>query len=269
MATVEESSEKSEKYLSGYKSIANKLGINENYLVTITANGNKGLGIPNRAFVGFTDETMSINYSSSWSNSDSETSLIERVGTFIFGQDKIEGIKKSVENIAQNTGISGKTLYSSAKVWNGSSSISLHIPFNFVYFENTKQEVKDQIRDLMMLAAPIDKGIVTLAPGPTLMGTTFDTGVRIQCKIGNAFLLDHCIITDVSSQIDMRFDQSGNPIAAKVDVSIESFFDSATAQMIFAFFENKTWNLANEVLRGKDNISSIMWENESKMREAV
>lgn len=271
MATVTETTQDSNIYKSGYKSIANKLGINENYLVTITANSNKLTGIPNRAFVGFTDETMSINYSSSWSTSGSEdsTSFLEETANYMFGKENVERVKGKLKGFAEKAGIQARTLVSSAKVWNGSSAISLHIPFNFVYYEDTKREVKDQIRDLMMLAAPHDRGLVMEAPGPSLLGTVLGGGTRIQCKIGKAFLLDHCIITDVSSQVDMKFDQKGNPIAAKVDVGIESFFDSATAQMLFAFFENKSWEIVKGAIENASFVAanSIMYDNESEMRK--
>lgn len=279
MATVTETPNKSDIYISGYKAIANKLGVNENYLVTITASAPLGsIKAENKAFVGFTDETLSVNYSSSWSSNGSESSFLSNLIKNKIIKNKVpdeEMASKLTEVVMkkanQYAGINDMTLFSSAKIWNGSSSIALHIPFNFVFYENAKKEVKDQIKDLMTLAAPIDHGWYMDSPGPALGNILTGVGRRIQCKIGNAFLLDHCVITDVSSQIDMRFDQEGNPIAAKVDVGIESFFDSATAQMLDYFFEKRSWSFPKSTILaafGRENLESGA-DKEAQMRTVL
>lgn len=150
------------------------------------------------------------------------------------------------------TGVSTTTQFLTTSVWQNGSTMSLEIPMTFRAFNDPVKDVTDKIVQLMSMCAPgVNPTTQTLqAPGPTLAksaltttgaysgaGAALSSGISaalgavglssykgdiISVAIGSFMYFPSVIITGVSAEIHNMFDINGNPLAATVNVSIET-----------------------------------------------
>lgn len=130
-----------------------------------------------------------------------------------------------------NAAVNGSTSLNrwlSGAQWSGGAEFTLEVPFVLQAYKDPKKEVLQDMRDLMMLVAPSESSNGFLStPGPTIAksGTDFaDDALKISIQIGKFFLMEPCIITDVSEDFDTQMDVNGSPIGAVVRVQFRSFF---------------------------------------------
>lgn len=146
-----------------------------------------------------------------------------------------------------STGVTSIMKYLSGAVWSSGSAMTISIPFVIVAHDNAYLEVTDKIKKLTQLAAPSESAAGTLvAPGPHVGNTTallagdFSGGVQlggdeITLRIGRFLKFTPCIINSVHTTFDSQFDQSGNPIAATINVEFEAFW-TTTKEDLDKFF---------------------------------
>lgn len=155
---------------------------------------------------------------------------------------------KIAEDVARaSTGITSIMKYLSGAVWSSGSALTLSIPFVVVAHDNAYMEVTHIIKKLTQLAAPSESFVGTLlAPGPHVGNTTallagdFTSamqlgGDEITLRIGRFMKFTPCIINSVHTTFDSQFDQSGNPIAATINVEFEAFW-TTTKEDLDKFF---------------------------------
>lgn len=155
---------------------------------------------------------------------------------------------KLAEDVARaSTGLTSIMKYLSGAVWSSGSAMTISIPFVIVAHDNAYMEVTNTIKKLTQLAAPSESAVGTLvAPGPhvgntaALLAGDFTSGMQlggdeITLRIGRFMKFTPCIITSVHTTFDSQFDQSGNPIAATINVEFEAFW-TTTKEDLDKFF---------------------------------
>jgi hypothetical protein len=158
------------------------------------------------------------------------------------------GEAKMAEDVARaSTGITSIMKYLSGAVWSSGSAMTISIPFVIVAHDNAYMEVTHIIKKLTQLAAPSESTVGTLiAPGPhvgntaSLLAGDFTStmqlgGDEITLRIGRFMKFTPCIINSVHTTFDSQFDQSGNPIAATINVEFEAFW-TTTKEDLDKFF---------------------------------
>lgn len=144
------------------------------------------------------------------------------------------------------TGMTTQNKYLSGAMWSGGSRLSVRLPFVIHAHADAKQEVLTVMKQLLQFVAPSEGiGGMLSAPGPTatnpdaVMGGAGGVmevgGDIITVNIGKFFTMSPCVITDVSETFDTQFNHDGIPIAAMINVSVESFF-TTTKQDLDKFF---------------------------------
>lgn len=218
-----------------------------NYIVTLEVRGDNSGG--NFAISTSVDESFSISMSSQWD--DPYANVLSEALSGVAGAS-VAGIAKQV---GQATGLSARSRYSSARVWQSSSPIGFQIPFTFIAQEDPYEEVQLKVQKLLKLVAPSPGGdgmreklgekagnaisLVSLkAPGPTIKDQLMG-GINISLRIGNFLLLDNCVIENVDVQFDSIMGDSGIPHKAKATVDVKSYFTCFTTADIDNMFVRK------------------------------
>ena len=122
----------------------------------------------------------------------------------------------------------------------GPSYLELQIPFLFVADKDPYKEVTKPAMELLKLTAGRTTGFGNqmIPPGPLpLLAYSLSDGEEISLRIGKTIYLGNVVVTAVSSQYNVRFDQYGNCNQAQVDVSLKTVF-AIDRQDIIQMFGN-------------------------------
>jgi len=152
--------------------------------------------------------------------------------------------------------------------WTGNSPLEFDIPFKFDAIYNTRDDVIEPMKALMLLVVPELEGNVLNPPGPKLKvdwnnsqeirfkdkegnPTTYAgvSGIRIPnisidqkklvtITIGKFFKMRGALVTNVDATFDSRFDKNGLPISATANVRVISIFPPISTD-IKGWFDNK------------------------------
>jgi hypothetical protein len=128
-----------------------------------------------------------------------------------------------------------------SNIWEGTSYLTINIPFFFKVETNVEKELLHPIRQLMKWALPSGGDRVLLeAPYKPFESITVDsinaaTGGKftttvkqtpaadpVEVQFGNFFHLKSCVITSISQTYDSIFNKDGKPLSAKIDVTVQS-----------------------------------------------
>ena len=115
--------------------------------------------------------------------------------------------------------------FMTAHYWQGASPISCNIPFEFIAEDDPDKQVLEPLKELYKLAAPYEEGGFIVPPGPSVAGSLFDVGIRINIYVGRIIAFENVIIESVAAEMDTRPSKNnGKILHAKVDVSFTSFY---------------------------------------------
>jgi len=152
----------------------------------------------------------------------------------------------AIDAVSKATGFSTLSKWLSVSVWIEGTNMSLTLPMTFKAYNDPVADVTDKIVQLMSMTAPSTlAGGFLQAPGPTIkgvvsqdaFGSSFD-GEVITVQMGNFMRLCPVIITDVSTEIDCRFDAAGNAMSATVNVTIATPLVTTREDVISIFLRN-------------------------------
>jgi hypothetical protein len=168
-------------------------------------------------------ENFSVNLTIEWASQ--YASIIQEQMNKLGGTaGQVAGL---VSKLAPIFGQSTQAKVMTAQIWQGTSGLELTVPFIFKAQSDSDIEVVNPIKQLMKIALPSVSAIGTLESpfSPLKQATsTADNGVSVDIKFGDFFRLPSCVITSISQSYDSIFDRKGNPISAKVDLQVRSFY---------------------------------------------
>ena len=159
-----------------------------------------------------------------------------------------------IDVASKATGFSSLSKWLSVSVWMEGTNMTITLPMTFKAFNDPVADVTDKIVQLMSMTAPSTlAGGMLQAPGPTIKGVTsqdsfggaFD-GEVITVQLGNFMRLCPVIITDVSTEVDCRFDAAGNAISATVNVTVATPLVTTREDVIAIFLRN---NIAAKLVK--------------------
>lgn len=107
-------------------------------------------------------------------------------------------------------------------VWMGSDVLKLSFSVEFVVESNPNDDLKDPIRNLFYMCAPImakDSTFGNLAP-PNYLGSAGKSSAYTQVKVGQMIWLPMCIITSVITTFHKPILADGTPSRATVGLEI-------------------------------------------------
>jgi hypothetical protein len=131
----------------------------------------------------------------------------------------------------------------SSNIWQGTSYLTISIPFIFKVESDVNTELLEPIQRLMRWALPTTTDIMGMdvalaAPYRPFTKLSADTskkqtstsstlvegnaGSPVTVQFGNFFTLPSCIITSINQTYDSMFDKDGKPVSAKLDVQVMS-----------------------------------------------
>lgn len=189
---------------------------NANYRITIKK-GSESVSTP-------MPDNWSTNLDITWS--PQFANVMQSVAGALMGA----GTSEAVNNALALGGYTPQNKTLSAQIWQGTSYVTLNIPFIFKVERDSKAELIDPIKKLMRMALPSEDKLMLKAPySPFVTNETVSSilGANtqpVQVAFGRFFFLDNCVITNISQSYDSIFDSAGMPLSAKVDVSVTSTY---------------------------------------------
>jgi hypothetical protein len=176
-------------------------------------------------------------------------------------------ILSGVDTLAQTITLGGTSIITKAtsrRMWRGSSPMRLSLKTRFEAVFDPVVEVVQPLRLLCSMALPaesktefLNKGLPFLnppGPSPFLIDlekenrsaklkesakifNSFQGGDRIQIDIGEFLTFFNVIVTEVTPVVPLRFDSSGNPISATINVLFETY-EMMTVESFQKSFKN-------------------------------
>lgn len=152
--------------------------------------------------VGYIGEGASKQLTNQWQSPLEEDTAGQMMGEIRQGLSR-------VADLAQiHTGKTSKTVFNTAMVWNGIGPHELSLPLYFKAYHNAKKEVNDAIMWLEKMSSP------ELFDGDfagALMGSKGISTIPQTCivNVGRRLILKDCLITDVSSELDVPKTKDG------------------------------------------------------------
>lgn len=194
--------------------------LNRKYLIVLTARSNLGDVIRLETPM---PENFSVNLNIDWAAQYANVvqDSIDKIG------GKTGQLAGYATKLVPVFGHSTQTKIMTAQIWQGTSGLELSVPFIFKANTSTDSEVISPIKQLMQVALPSVSKLGTLvAPFSPLdaVQSGDNGGVTIDITFGEFFRLPSCVITSISQSYDSIFDYRGNPISAKVDVQVRSYY---------------------------------------------
>lgn len=129
-------------------------------------------------------------------------------------------------------GASSRFQVESTQVWQESSPFIVSLPLSLYAVDDPNTEIKEKVKQLLMLCAPSESGGLLTAPGPNVLGG----GTQISVRIGNFLKMDKCIVRSVSADLEALIHTSGSPMIANVNVEVESHIASCTVNDLSGYF---------------------------------
>jgi hypothetical protein len=157
--------------------------------------------------------------------------LLQDAAGAAIGQARAEALK----NMANAAGFQSQNKTLSSNIWQGTSYMTLNIPFVFKVEKDVQSELLVPIKKLMEWALPTltGKGFLMQAPYSPGLDFVYESiqsspivkkaaGDPVSVQFGNFFKLPSCVITTISQSYDSMFNSEGIPLSAKIDVSVLS-----------------------------------------------
>lgn len=127
--------------------------------------------------------------------------------------------------------LSGYSIYSTRRIWAGSEPISLNLSLKFYAVHNTFIEVVSPCIRLQRLSLPsYQAGNLSLltppGPNPYNLSATTPTvvlGDNIEIYVGGFLYFNPVIVKRVSVEWDNKYDSSGYPLGATVQVEFQTY----------------------------------------------
>ena len=191
-------------------------------------------------------EHYNISLSSEWESPFANTSATDFAASFA-GNTTYKGIKiqdvisKGSELLGQATGVSTRLKSQSLKVWSGSSGVRFSLDLTFHAKTNSETDIRDKHMALLKLCAPSEHGPggqILMQPGPIIANQIWDEKSRkISLQLGTYMYFDNVIIHSVGGDIETLCYEKGIPIAMTINIEVETFYSSFTAQDIDLAFK--------------------------------
>jgi len=141
-----------------------------------------------------------------------------------------EFVQKYGEQVAQTVGYSGKTLFNTRRMWNGSTPIEIPLTLKFEAIRDPYNEVYMACKALQKMALPgilsktASAGIGLIPPGPSpVYGNSTSQGDKIRIMIGQFLIFDLVVIKRVNVEFSARMTEQGLPLGAKVDLMFQTY----------------------------------------------
>jgi hypothetical protein len=162
-------------------------------------------------------------------------SLIQDAAAVAVGSSRAQ----SLATLAAAGGFQVQNKLLASKIWQGTSDMTINIPFIFKVEINPEKELINPIKTLLSWALPTGgtgasillkapyapfKSLQTSVAG-AVTGSTKEVGETaypVTVQFGNFFQLPSCVITSINQTYDSIFDKNGKPLSAKVDVTVMS-----------------------------------------------
>lgn len=218
----------------------------------------------NTIIVGAMPESFSLSLQANWPNS-----FDKPLQDLVKGANISKGFNQKADFgaiAAQIAGISTRAKWLSIATWESGSPLSIELPMVFKAFNNSVEDVTDQIVKLMSMVAPGTSDLGTfLPPGPTILGNFINgqtggshtlSGDIITVNLGLFMRLSPVIVKGVSSEVQSQFDAKGNPMSTTINVSIETPY-VVTKEDLVGFFLNNSLRKSSADYRQDGGIQSL------------
>jgi hypothetical protein len=205
--------------------------IHPNYLVSISGKDELGNDIggflpgtgPHHGIIAVLPEEFAINTSSMWAP------LLNSMAQQIIGS-ALGGAFNTVGDVAKLAGISLAGTALTQLVWESTTPIEFRLPLTFNAVYDSQTEVMLPIMQLLSMTLPSSVGgdsvntnvnnwLPLRAPGPNISGSS---KYKVQITIGQAFTFSNIIIKSVNATFKTLTVQSGDFIAADVELEIST-----------------------------------------------
>jgi hypothetical protein len=180
-------------------------------------------------------ENWTTNFDISWA--PQFANILQDAAAAVMGAAKAD----LVTNMMSASGYRPINKSLSSNIWQGTSYVTLNIPFFFKVENNAEEELLKPIRTLLEWSLPSETNGMMKAPYSPLvqvlkqdytsitdfMGIDTHTvksvaNSPITVKFGKFFTLEECVITNISQTYDSIFNSAGCPLSAKIDLSVTS-----------------------------------------------
>ena len=189
-------------------------------------------GGSSQEFHTWLDDNFSISVSSTW-------------GDAFSGSIVSDMLPPGLQKVIASLNIPTNFWLTNLQTWQGTSPISVSLPFTFRAEENALTDVVIPARNLASYALPREEGGMLVPPGPTIadeikeindvkkgisgaMGGVFGgllkDGEHMILEIGNFLIFRPVIINSVNLEFGTQFDIDGNPLSIKANVELTTFF---------------------------------------------
>lgn len=221
-------------------------GLEPQYQVVLDVRGDQTLSSDGSSkifpIIAALPHSYNLSLSSEWSSPFANMNLADVAAKQIFGDATFKGFslqtlaKEGANLLGKATGVSTRLKSQSIKVWDGSSGVRFSLNLIFHANENTETDIRDKHIALLKLCAPSETGPggqILMQPGPVIAEQMWNEKSRkISLQLGTYLFFDNVVIHSVGSDIETLCDEKGIPIAMTINIEVETFYSSFTAQDI-------------------------------------
>lgn len=212
------------------------------------------------SFKGYTPADLSFSISSAWTAPYAEMDLLQGAADR-FTTGRAAAVANSAIKASRKIGVTQFYHALSGKQWTEPQWLNIDLPIFLHAQGNAKDDVTRKALEALKAVSPTSVGGMLLAPGPipaveiamdavnSVMGVVPNyvstDGLSLPSQmdeaftlsIGNFFLMPKCIVTNINTKFDGRFQEgNGHPISADLMMTVESYF-AVTKQDLDSWFK--------------------------------